>query len=510
MTSRASLPALLLAVVLAAGACDARPVPNPPSDAGPGPSGPASGGLPSVAPSAAPPRLAGWSDCGGGFQCSTMAAPMDYADPSLGTIQVALVRRRAEDQERRIGALLVNPGGPGGSGVEFVRDGLDLFPPLVRRRFDLIGFDPRGVNLSSPVRCIDNLDPRAQLDPSPDDAAELEALVADARSYADACSERNGRLLPHLSTSAVVDDLDRLRVALGEEKLTYLGFSYGTLIGALYAERYPDRVRALGLDAAVDPSLTLDQLRAGQARGFEGSLRRFLADCSRRRACPFNHGRGTAAAFDRLMQRIDARPLRAIRSDDPRRVGPGLAWSAVLGTMYAEAAWPALEVALALAEEGDGSGFLALSDPYRGRDENGAYSNMQDAYTSNICLDYPASANVADYTALARSLRREAPRFAALVAYNDLSCAFWSTPATGTPGRVTGAGAPPIVVVGTTGDPATPHAWSAGLAGQLESGLLVTHRGEGHTAFAVSDCVRRTLTNYLVSLEVPRDGTVCG
>jgi pimeloyl-ACP methyl ester carboxylesterase len=472
------------------------------------PPGPTAGS-PSAEPTLRPPRPIRWSDCGEGFQCGTLLAPLDYANPSLGEIQISVVRHPAEDQSRRVGALLVNPGGPGGSGVAFVRDGLETFTPLLRRRFDVVGFDPRGVNLSSPIRCIDNLDPRAQLDPSPDSPAELRDLVTDARSYAEACGRRNERVLPYLSTDAVVDDLERLRVALREEKLTYLGFSYGTLIGAMYADRYPDRVRAIGLDGALDPSLTLGKLRSGQAGAFDAALRRFLSNCARRRDCPFNHGAGTADAFDRLMRRIDQQPLRAIRTSDRRRVGPGLAWSAVLGTMYNRSYWSSLEIALFLAEHGDGSGFLALSDPYRGRDKNGRYSNQQDAYTANICLDYPASTKVADYTGWARSFRRGAPRFAALVAYNDLPCAFWPTPATGKPRPVQATGAPPIVVVGTTGDPATPYGWSVALATQLENAVLVTRRGEGHTAFGVSDCVRQTLTTYFVELKAPRDRKTC-
>ncbi|HEY7524141.1 MAG TPA: alpha/beta hydrolase [Candidatus Limnocylindrales bacterium] len=508
MRSRASLAAVLLVVGLTTTACLPQALPpTPPATSTPTPRPTAVG--PSTAPSPAPARPARWSDCGRGFQCATVEAPLDYADASLGTIGISIVRHAAEDPAHRIGSLLVNPGGPGGSGIDFVRDGLEVFPRDLRLRFDVVGFDPRGVNLSAPVRCIDNLDPRAQLDPSPDDAAELRQLVNDAESYAIACGERNERLLPHVSTDAVVDDVDRIRAALGEDALTYLGFSYGTLIGARYADRYPDRVRAFALDGGLDPSLTLSRLRAGQASGFEGALRRFLANCANRRTCPFSHGSGTAAAFDRLMGRIDDRSLRAIRTRDARRVGPGLAWSAVLGSMYQRAAWHSLEVALAFAEQGDGSGFLALSDPYRGRDEHGAYSNMQDAYTANICLDYPASTVVADYTGLARSLRSRAPRFAALVAYEDLACAFWPTPSTGRPAPVHATGAPPIVVVGSTGDPATPYGWSVALAKQLETGVLVTRRGEGHTAFGTSDCVRRLLTTYLVEVKPPRNGAVC-
>jgi len=498
----------LLAVVLIAAACNSLTSnPNVPL-ATPRPTGTPSGSGPSAAPSEPPPRIT-WTSCGRGFQCGILRAPKDYADPSAGVLEVSLIRRRAGDPERRVGQLLVNPGGPGGSGVDLVRDGTRAFPRAILQRFDLIGFDPRGVNSSTAVRCIDNLDPRAQLDPSPDDDAELDALVDDARDYAAACAKRNANLLPYLSTDAVVDDLERIRRGLGGEKLNYLGFSYGTLIGALYAERYPANIRAFVLDAAVDPALDLVGLRTGQAEAFDEALERFLADCAKRTECLFHHGSGTARAFDQLMSRIEREPLPAPRTNDNRKVGPGLAWSAVLGSMYVENGRVALEAALALAEGGDGSLLLLLSDPYRGRNPDGTYSNLVDAYTSNICLDYEAPTEVDEFEAFAEELRSISPRFAGLIAFNDLACAFWSTPPTRTPAPVTAVGAPPIVVVGTTGDPATPYEWSVDLAGSLESGVLVTREGEGHTAIGVNNCIRRAITDYLVELKPPKDGLTC-
>jgi pimeloyl-ACP methyl ester carboxylesterase len=462
----------------------------------------------SAAPSGPPPRIT-WTNCGRGFQCGTMRAPKDYADPSAGVLEISLIRRPAGDPERRVGSLLVNPGGPGGSGVDLVREDTRIFPRAILQRFDLIGFDPRGVNTSTQVRCIDNLDPRAQLDPSPDDADELRALVDDAKAYAEACAERNEDLLPYLSTEAVVDDMERIRQALGDDKLNYLGFSYGTLIGAMYAEHYPENIRALVLDAAVDPALDLAGLRSGQAEAFEAALDGFLEDCADRSDCLFNHGSGTARAFDDLMAEIEEDPLPAPRTNDDRLVGPGLAWSAVLGSMYLQNGREALEGALALAEQGDGSFLLLLSDPYRGRQADGTYSNVIDAYTSNICLDYEAPGDIADFEAFSDELRPIAPRFSGFIAYNDLACAFWPTPATREPAAVTATGAPPIVVVGSTGDPATPYEWSVDLAGSLESGVLVTREGEGHTAIGASNCVRRAIVDYLVELEVPQDALTC-
>jgi pimeloyl-ACP methyl ester carboxylesterase len=429
--------------------------------------------------------------------------PRDYAAPSDGYLNISLIRAAATEPGERIGSLLVNPGGPGASGVEFVREGISTFPEALRERFDIVGFDPRGVNSSTAIRCIDNLDGHAALDPSPDDTAELEALVESAREYAEACARRNDATLPYLSTDAVARDLDLIRAAVGDDQLTYLGFSYGTLIGAMYAERFPDHVRAMALDGAIDPSLDLEQFRSDQGEGFERALGAFLADCAKRTGCAFHEDGKSAAAFDALMTSIDRDPIPAPRTGDPRLVGPGLAWSAVLGALYSESYWPVLALALAQAKDGDGSLLLAISDPFRGRKPNGSYSNMQDAYVGNTCLDYPAPTDVKVFTGWASRLTEAAPHFAQFVAYNDLVCAFWSVPAQGMPRALTAEGAPPIVVVGTTGDPATPYHWAEALAEQLESGVLVTYEGEGHTGYGDSVCVQEAVDEYLLELTVP-------
>jgi pimeloyl-ACP methyl ester carboxylesterase len=494
-----------LAIVLVAG-CSPAPSPTtallpstPPGSASPTTS--ASPPAPSIAP-------ARWSDCGGGFQCTTLSMPLDYTTGD-GVMNLSLVRLLATDQNARIGSLLINPGGPGGSGVEFLRTGVQFFPKALRRRFDLVGFDPRGVNQSTGIRCVDDLDSRANVDPNPDDPAELRALVTDARTYAEACAKRNAAVLPYLSTEDVVRDLDAIRTSLDEDRITYLGFSYGTLIGAMYADRYPDHVRAMVLDGALDPALSLAQVRTGQAKGFETELDRFLAACGRRRDCLLGRGAAVRRNFDALMRRIDAHPLPSSRAEDSRKVGPGLAWSAVLGALYSRDAWPALELSLGFARQGDGSLLLAISDPYRGRKPNGTYSNMLDAFTANTCLDFPAPTDTGDYTALAKHLVSVSQHFGSFAAYGDLACAFWPVRAVRQPGPVKGAGAPPIVVIGTTNDPATPMPWARSLAAELESGVLVTHIGDGHTAYAASGCVRDLVTRYLVSVKPPPAGTVC-
>lgn len=509
------LSALLAALVIASLVAGCSPLDQSPSGSGtPGPStvapSPSTGTrtTPSTDPTLAPTAPARWTNCGTKFQCATLRLPRDYHDASAGTLDVAIIRLPATERGERIGSLIVNPGGPGGSGIELVRESADLFPIALRKRFDLVGFDPRGVNQSSPVRCIDDLDGLAALDPSPDTQAELDDLVEQAKDYAAACAKRNATILPYLSTDAVVDDLDQIRQAVGDEKITYLGFSYGTLIGSMYADRYPDHIRAMVLDGALDPSLSEVELRTGQAKAFEAELGRFLDRCERRTSCAFHEGGHSAKAFDALMASIDKKTLPTPRVADRRRVGPGLAFSAVLGSMYNQASWPGLEAGLALAKRGDGSLLILLADPFRGRKPNGSYSNQSDAYYSNTCLDFPVSTDIATYEKLADTFRKVAPRFRA-AAYNDLPCAFWSIPPQRTPAAAKGAGAPPIVVVGSTGDPATPYAWAKSLARQLESGILVTRKGEGHTAFLVNSCVKKAVDAYLLELTAPNDGLVC-
>ena len=489
---------------------------NPSAPATPGAASPEAVASTAAAPSAsATPRAiatvgpARWSDCGRGFGCTEIRVPRAYDGSVGGYLNISVIRLAASKPAKRIGSLIVNPGGPGASGVEFVREGATRFPDALRQRFDIVGFDPRGVNSSTAVRCIDNLDGLADLDPSPDDAAELEALVDSARDYAAACARRNDALLPYLSTDSVARDLDAIRQAVGDERLTYLGFSYGTLIGSTYADLYPDRIRAMAFDGAIDQSLDLEQFRSAQGKGFEAALKHFLADCSARTECTFHENGKSAKAFDALMASIDRRPLPATLAHDNRLVGPGLASASVLGALYSKSSWPLLAASLALAKGGDGSLMLVIADPFRGRKPNGAYSNLQDAYTANTCLDYAAPTKIATFTRWGKDLAAVAPHFAELVAYNDLACAFWSVPAERTPQAARGSGAPPIVVVGSTGDPATPYDWAVALADQLESGVLVTRNGEGHTGYLDSTCVSKAVDAYLLTLKAPRDGLTC-
>jgi pimeloyl-ACP methyl ester carboxylesterase len=506
--------ATLATIALLVGCSPTTPSPLPSASDpinSPSPSTPLESPAPSSSSAAIEAPPARWSDCGNGAQCAEVRVPSDYAATSTGYLDISILKLTAPDRSQRIGSLIINPGGPGASGVDFVRQAAasGLFSPALLKRFDIVGFDPRGVNSSTAIRCIDNLDLREKDDPTPDDAAGITALANAAKSYATECGRRNDQTLPYMSTDAVARDLDLIREAVGDTKLTYLGFSYGTLIGSLYADLFPDHVRAMVLDGAIDPALDLEQVRFGQAKGFERDLTDFLDDCAAKATCTFHENGDPAGAFDALMASIDARPLPANLAKSTREIGPAIAWYSVLGALYAKASWPTLAASLELAKRGDGSLMLLIADPYRGRKPNGSYSNQVDAYTANTCLDFPAPTDVSTYTSWAKAFKDAAPHFAKLMAYNDLPCAFWPVPAERTPKKVTAAGAPPIVVVGSTRDPATPYAWAVSLSKEPQSGVLVTRQGDGHTAYGVSSCIRKAVDPYLLDLTVPKDGLTC-
>jgi pimeloyl-ACP methyl ester carboxylesterase len=436
--------------------------------------------------------------------------PRDYDHPGDGSLLISTIRLPATDPAKRIGSIVVNPGGPGESGNEFVRVGAEvLFSKAIRSRFDIVGFDPRGVNESSEFRCLDNLDHFLSLDATPDTAAELTSFIAGQRTFAAGCERRNKDELTFLGTKNVVHDLDQLRAAIGDAKLTYVGFSYGTFIGALYAQAFAGHVRALVLDGVVDPKLDLAGMGEGQAIAFEGALKRFLADCARNARCPFRNGGHPGPALDALMRRIEAHPLPATSIGSVRKVGPTYAWYAVVGSLYAKASWPDLAEALALAERGDGSGLLLLSDPLDGRKPNGSYSNLVDANAGVECLDFPGPRDPAAYEAEAKLWAKKAPHFGALVAFSGMTCAFWPVGPDRTAGPVTAPGLPPIVIVGSTGDPATPYRWAVSLSEQLPSSVLITRKGEGHTGYVFSTCVRAAADSYLLDLTTPKRGIVC-
>ena len=457
-----------------------------------------------------------WRGCQAAeFQCASLTVPLDYENPDPASdLQLTVTRSRATDQGQRIGALLMNPGGPGASAVDFAQGSAEyIYPDEVRARYDMVGLDARGTGQSEPVACLEGpeMDDYTLTDRTPDDSGEVDELAAAHEEFAQGCLERSGELLEHISTVESARDMDVLRQALGDERLHYVGFSYGTKLGAVYAGLFPQRVGHLVLDAAMDPRLDTLSTDREQAGGFETAFRSFAEDCVSDGDCPL--GRESADdASRRLLDffaAVDAEPLP---TGDERRLTESLATTGVAYALYSEDLWPTLRRALAAAiEDGDGGPLLTLADTYNGRTPGGGYATDMFAFPAISCLDSPAGNADADAVREQLPSYEEAsPTFGADFAWATLVCAAWQVEPSGGPVSIAAEGADPILVVGTTRDPATPYAWSEGLADQLSSGVLLTYDGDGHTAYGgVSACVDSAVNDYLLANTVPDDGTTC-
>ncbi len=454
-----------------------------------------------------------WSKCEGSFQCATATAPLDWSDPARDSIHLALIRSVATGS--RLGSLLVNPGGPGGSGYDFIRDSLSYaVDSRLAERYDIVGFDPRGVNRSSAVSCYDDpseLD--AFLFDIPPDRHGTEALIDDIeQAYADfgqACLEHTGELLGYVDTISAAHDLDLLRAILGDAKLNYLGYSYGTFLGATYAGLYPEKTGRLVLDGAIDPATTDFDVTATQAKGFEDAARAYLADCLTGSRCPF---RGTVdagmARIRTLLDRLDASPLRA---SDGRMLGSDTMFTAIILPLYSQSNWPYLSDLFTDVFQGAADYAFQLADAYNGRNPDGTYEdNSTEAFIAINCLDYVSSSTRETLEAEAAELARIAPTFGPQMSYGGTSCNQWPFPATRVREAIRAPGSAPILVVGTTNDPATPYQWSVNLAAQLESGHLVTYHGEGHTAYNKSNsCVNNAVDDFFIDGKVPARDPDC-
>ncbi|GHH26188.1 alpha/beta hydrolase [Streptomyces lanatus] len=457
-----------------------------------------------------------WRSCGmPGFQCASMRAPLDYAKPEAGDTRLAVARKKATGPGERLGSLLVNPGGPGGSAIGYLQQYAGIgYPAGVRARYDMVAVDPRGVAGSEPVECLSGreMDAYTQTDFTPDDGEETGELVQAHQKFAEGCGADAPGLLRHVSTAEAARDMDILRAALGDKKLTYVGASYGTFLGATYAGLFPDRVGRLVLDGAMDPSLPARRLNLDQTAGFETAFQAFARDCVRQRDCPLGSkaadvGRNLKAFFGKL----DARPIPTGDADG-RKLGESLATTGVIAAMYDEGAWPQLRDALNSAmRENDGAGLLALSDSYYERDADGRYTNLMFANAAVNCVDLPPAFSTPDDVRKSiPAFEKASPVFGEGLAWATLNCAYWPVAPTGEPHRIEAKGASPIVVVGTTRDPATPYRWARALSGQLSSSRLLTYDGDGHTAYGRgSTCIDNTINAYLLRGTPPTEGKRC-
>ncbi|NGO67136.1 alpha/beta hydrolase [Streptomyces boncukensis] len=450
------------------------------------------------------------------FECAKLRVPLDYTHPrGSEDLRLAVVRKRASGPKRdRIGSLQVNPGGPGGSAVDYVERVAALsYPREVRERYDIVGMDPRGVARSEPVACLTDrqMDRYTETDQTPDDTAEVRRLGAAFQRFADGCRQRTGNRLGHVSTVEAARDMDVLRAALGDRKLHYVGASYGTYLGAFYAGLFPSRSGRLVLDGAMDPSLSARRVNREQTAGFETAFRAFARDCVKRDDCPLGTEdvRQAARNLNALFRKLDRTPAET--GDPSRELTESQATTGVVRAMYDEGSWPTLREALTEVKKGRGAPLLALSDDYYERDGSGGYSNIMYANTAVNCLDLPpAFRTPAEARASLPSFEKASPVFGRSFAWAALNCGYWPQKATGAPHRITAEGAPPILVTGTTRDPATPYRWARGLAGQLTSARLLTYDGDGHTAYLRgSTCIDSAINAYLLDNRPPKDGTTC-
>lgn len=451
-----------------------------------------------------------WTSCGTTFDCTTVTAPLDWENPDDGEIELAVVRHQAEGQA--VGSLLINPGGPGGSGYDFVAESLDyaVSADLIEN-FDVVGFDPRGVGRSSAVSCLDDAAMDAYLYDIPAaerGSAEWEAeLQARNKAYAEGCEANSDGILPYITTVNSARDMDLLRAVLGDEQLHYLGYSYGTFLGATYAKLYPERATRLVLDGAIDPAIPSIDVGTTQALGFGSALRAYMADCLQTEECPFS-GTVDEAMSDlgALLASADRNPLP---SGDGREVGADTMMTGIIAALYSPDSWTFLSQALTAALQGDGSTIIYLADFYNDREDGTYTSNSSEAFRAYNCMDYPVDEDQAAEDAAMKKIREGAPTIAPYWEGPD-ACEEWPYPATGTRGAITAEGSGPIVVVGTTGDPATPYEWAESLADQLAEGVLVTYVGEGHTGYNKgNDCVNSAVDNFLIDGTVPEDGLTC-
>jgi pimeloyl-ACP methyl ester carboxylesterase len=414
------------------------------------------------------------------------------------------LRLPAGDPDQRIGSLFFNPGGPGGPAVEYLRQVAFAIPVEIKQRFDLVAFDPRGVGESSPILCGDDVQTLLGLDPDPQTDEDWQTIVDAVQDFADLCAERAGDALPFYGTINVARDMDRIRQALGEDEISYLGFSYGTSIGQVYADLFPDHVRAMVLDGSLDASLSPDQRNLDQILAFEAALGRFMEYC-RDTACfdidPLD-------AVETLIARAGESPIPAPGADRPLTQGT-LVWG-LISSLYARFQWGGLANAIGDALDGDGSRMVRLVDQLWGRNTDGSYDNFFEANVAVNCLDQAVDPDPDHHRMLSEQFAEQAPIFGAWGGYLNITCALWEAEPSPPP-VPTGAGAPPILVIGNTGDPATPLKWAVALSQQLESAVLLTYDGEGHTAYLqLNSCVDSTVNAYLMQLAVPAAGTICG
>ncbi|MBM6547191.1 alpha/beta fold hydrolase [Janibacter sp. YIM B02568] len=449
-----------------------------------------------------------WGDCGDlTGECAELEVPVDYEQPEGETLRIGVLKVPAKREKQ--GSLVLNPGGPGGSGMEYASAADYVVSPQVRDRFDVVGFDPRGVGRSAPVDCLDDraLDEFLGSDPTPDDAAEEEQQGAVMRSMGQGCEELSGTIAPHMSTAEAARDMDVLRAALGESQLDYLGKSYGTYLGATYADLFRDKVGRFVLDGVLAPDLTAAEVNIGQAKGFDTATREWAAACVEE-GCPF--GGTQDEVIDRvrgILEDLDSNPVPGAAGLE---LTEGWATLGIAQAMYDQGAWSTLTDALASVEEGDGRDLMEMAFQYASRNAGGDYAgNIMEAIYAVNCLDRPEPEG-AEREEMVEEAERVAPIWGQFIAGGSGPCSEWPWEPVGEPRPIDAKGANPILVVGTTRDPATPYEWAQRLHDQLADSRLITHEGDGHTAYMrQNDCVDKAVDTFWLTGELPAEDITC-
>jgi len=444
------------------------------------------------------------------MMCADLEAPLDYADPDAGSITLSMLKVPANSPRQRVGSLAVNPGGPGVSGIEYAAQSSYYFGTELQQAFDIVGFDPRGVGQSTPLQCQSDqeLDEFVASDPDPDTEAERIAADELLRDFGHGCQQRSGDLAAHVSTVEAAKDVDIIRAALGEERLNFFGASYGTFLGATYADLFPEQVGRMVLDGAIDPALSTEEKSLTQAESFETALRAYVGNCVDAGGCFL--GDSIDAGTSRIRTFLDDVETQPLDTSGDRKLAVGNAVLGIWQPLYAESLWPTLDSALESAFEGDGTALLALSDAYNSRGPDGYVDNSLEALYAVTCLDTQDAIATTQVRSRVEEFEQASPTFGAIFAFGLSACSAWPFQPVEQPEQINAEGAAPIIVVGTTRDPATPLEWAEGLASQLESGVLVRRDGDGHTGYHVgNDCVDDVVESYLVSGRTPKSAVSC-
>ncbi len=454
-----------------------------------------------------------WSNCYENFECTILKVPIDYAKISTGTFDISVLRYKAQDPKRRIGSLIVNPGGPGSSGVDYAYNAEYIFDPDLTDRYDIVGFDPRGVSRSEPISCLTDAqtDENYASDSKVDSTAEFKEAIADSKKFIEQC-ESNTDHLQSYSTANAARDMDILRQALGDEKLNYMGKSYGTFLGALYATLFPNKIGRVVLDGAVDPNISDLEMAKNQAVGFDLALQSFIKDCISRINCPLQGD--VAQATNQLVsiwQSAATAPLPLDRAENDKRVvTESLLIIGTASALYdSEEGWPELRRAIREALDGYGDTYLELADQYSGRQPDGQYINNQfDSGAIIDCLDFEDFRTVNQIRQDSLKIIEAAPAFGPYLAYTGLLCKYFDAPK---PVKVTATKTTtPIIIIGTTGDPATPYEWAVGLTKVLTNSRLLTFVGDGHTGHGRGNgCIDDAVDAFYLDGELPAQGLRC-